>query len=89
MSRHILAPKGRSTGYVVVGFDRPLGVFFLQDFDDEDLVDEIDCLEDLDDINDFVAEFPDNLRQLLIVEAAGDVETNIIIDWRENDADED
>lgn len=84
MSRHVLALLGTSQGHLIVGYDRPTKAFFCQlwksDTDDYPAYED-DCFE-IDHLESLGAVVPEGLREILVKEAAGDIDPNYVKDWR-------
>ena len=84
MSRHDLSHKTDPRKRIVVGYDRPIGAYFVQIWDQKvpDCPVHSDDNFDPDDLESIGAVVPDGLRQQLLKEAAGETDTNVCIDWR-------
>ena len=85
MSRHQLLLSGGRR--VIIGFDRPVGAFFCQEWhkDSDEPFATDDCV-DLDAFDDHYIQaekckLPIKLRELLILEAAGQSDTNAHQCW--------
>ena len=82
MSRHLIAT---TQGHLIVGWDRPLQYFFIQVWvngEVEDAVENDDLDEVIEGIKAFGAVAPSELRERLMLESSGWVETNFYHDWR-------
>ena len=94
MSRHTIAS---AQGHLVVGWDRPLKQFFIQVWvkgESEDSVEDEESLEleeavendDPDEVLEGIKEFgaiaPSGLRERLMLESSGWLESNFAHDWR-------
>jgi hypothetical protein len=83
MSRHKLQRANGSAGCAIVGYDRPVGAFFLQIWGEDDDVPEYedDCY-DIDNLENDGVIVPPGLRERLIAEACGKADTNVCKTWR-------
>lgn len=84
MSRHTLALTGASKGYVIVGYDRPMGAFFCQVWysDEDDCPSYEESCFEIDHLESLGAVVPKGLREILVKEACGDIDPNYCKDWR-------
>lgn len=85
MSRHRLAHVSEPTKYFIVGYDRPVGAYFVQVWDseaDDDIpLFEDDCF-DPSMLVSMGAKVPEGLREILVKEACGKSDTNVCKDWK-------
>ena len=84
MSRHTLAHQTDPKIEFVVGYDRPMGAFFLQVWheDEPDCPTHSDDCFDPDELFSLGAVAPDALYEQLRKEAAGMTETNVVRNWK-------
>lgn len=78
MSRHTIYRPGDST--LVVGWDRPLRYFFAILYQDGEVLEHYVQLE-IDDLEN--AGVPAPVLEQLRLEEAGEVDTNVVKDWRQ------
>lgn len=79
MSRHTI-PSRNPDHTVTVGYDRPFNAFFIQVWEDDEIIYYEDCVEDLNMISEW-ADIPDGLIEQLTKEAMGEADTNTVKNW--------